>query len=336
MSVARLFNHSLIALVPSSFINLCSGISLLAVRRVVLYFTTRCPSRALMTGKTVVITGANCGIGYQTALDLAYRDARVILACRDLKKGQHAAKRIATLSRNEQVVAKKLDLASLESVRTFCSDIKSTEAKLDVLINNAGVMNCPYALTEDGLETHMAVNHFSNVLLTNLLKEHLEKSESSRVVFVSSSLLKYGTVDFDKLHTKEWHARGKSYADSKLLNILYAREFQKRANDNGKITVYSVSPGMVVTRLGRHTLLFNRFFQIFGFPVFVLLYSLYTLLIKTAREGSQTVIYCSVAPEVEGKGGLYRNFTKIPWFDKANDEALATKVYDFSQKAVGL
>jgi len=314
-----------------------TGISILAVRRVMLYFTARCPSRALLTGKTVIVTGANCGIGYQTALELARREARVILACRDLTKAQAAAKSISSLSRNEQVFAKKLDLASFASVRAFCKDVKISETKLDVLVNNAAVLNCPYALTEDGLETHMSVNHFGNVLLTDLLRDLLEKSESSRVVFVTSSLLKFGSVDFETVNSKEQYAKKKSYHNSKLWNMLYARELQNRVAANGNISVFCVSPGMVVTKLGRNSFLFNRYFQIFAFPVFVLLYSLYTLLVKTAKEGCQTIVHCAIAPEVEGQvDGYYRNFTKHPWFDNAKDLELAKKVYDYSAKVTGI
>ncbi|XP_045169147.2 retinol dehydrogenase 12-like [Mercenaria mercenaria] len=310
-----------------------AGVTLLAVRRAVLYIRTRCPSRVLMLGKTVIVTGANCGIGYETALDLAGRKARVILACRDLSKAQSAATKISKITGNTEVLAKKLDLASLKSVREFCSDVNANEQKLDVLINNAGVMNCPYSVTEDGFENHLAVNHFGNFLLTNLLKDLLYKAEDSRVVFVSSALHKYGKVKLENLNSEENYKQGKPYGDSKLMNLLFAREFHKRFANDGKICVYSMHPGMVRTRLGRHTILFNRYFQIFGFPVYALLYSLYFLLIKSAREGCQTVVYCAVAPELQGQSdGYYGNFKKEPWSKPASDLDLAKKVWEISEK----
>lgn len=306
---------------------------MLAVRRAVLYFRTRCPSNALMLGKTVIITGANCGIGYETALDLARRKARVILACRDLTKGQTAATRISSITGNSDVLAKKLDLASLKSVREFCSEISASEAKLDVLINNAGVMNCPFSVTEDGLENHMAVNHFGNFLLTNLLKDLLCKAENSRVVFVSSALHKYGKVTLEGMNSKENYTKGKPYAESKLMNLLFAREFHNRFGTDGNISVYSMHPGMVKTQLGRHVLMFNRYFQIFCFPIYAVLYSFYFLLIKSAREGCQTVIYCAVAPELEGlSDGYYGNFKKEPWSKPTCDLDLAKQVWDISEK----
>ncbi|KAL4237789.1 hypothetical protein ACF0H5_002501 [Mactra antiquata] len=314
-----------------------AGVTILAVRRTFLYFRTKCPCRSLMTGKTVIITGANCGIGYETALDLAARQARVILACRDLQKGEKAASRITKSTGNSDVFARKLDLASFQSVRDFCADIKNTEKKLDVLINNAGVMNCPYYLTEDGLENHLAVNHFGNFLLTQLLVDMLYKSDDGRVVFVSSSLHKYGKVRLENMNSLQNYKSGKPYGDSKLMNLLYAREFHNRYCKNGKINVYSMHPGMVRTKLGRYSILFNRYFQILGFPLYALLYSLYFLLVKSAKEGCQTVIYCAVAPELQGQSdGYYGKFKKEPWSKQASDLELAKQVWDISEKTTGL
>ena len=286
-----------------------------------------------MLGKTVIVTGANCGIGYETALDLAGRKARVILACRDLNKGQTAATRISKITGNTDVSAKKLDLSSLKSVREFCNDVTKTESKLDVLINNAGVMNCPFSLTEDGFENHLAVNHFGNFLLTNLLKDLLCKSDSGRVVFVSSSLHKYGKVNLEILNSEENYKQGKPYANSKLMNILFAREFHNRFGKDGKISVYTMHPGIVRTRLGRYTILFNRYFQILCFPLYAVLYSLYFLLIKSAREGCQTVVYCAVAPELQGQSDCYYGyFKKEPWRIPATDLDLAKKVWKISEE----
>ncbi|XP_052768645.1 retinol dehydrogenase 12-like [Mya arenaria] len=314
-----------------------AGVTVLAVRRVLLFWKATCPSRSLMLGKTVVVTGANCGIGFETALELAHRKAHVILACRDLTKGQNAAKLISRKTGNQEVEAKQLDLSSFKSVRTFCADLNANLPKLDVLVNNAGVMNIPYSLTEDGLETHMSVNHFGNVLLSMQLLELLEKSASGRIVFVSSSLHKYGQVDLHNYNTEEAYKTQKPYASSKLMNLLLARELHQRVSENGKISVYSMHPGMVRTQLGRHSFMFNKYFKVLCFPLHAILYCLYVLLVKTAREGCQTVIYCALAPELEGcSDGYYGNFEKQSWSPKANDLDLAKKVYDLSLKVTGL
>ena len=282
-----------------------------------------------MTGKTVVVTGANCGIGYETALELACRNARVILGCRDIKKAQHAADKIIRKTGNQDVEAKHLDLASFTSIRKFCNELNSNLSQLDVLINNAGVMKAPYQLTEDGLETHMAVNHYGNVLLTTLLQDLMRKPDSSRVVFVSSALHKYGTVDLDNCNTEEFYNKGKQYGSSKLMNLLYVRILSEKYAADSRISVYTLSPGMVRTRLGRHSVVFNKYFQIFCFPLYAVLYSLYVLLVKTAREGCQTVVYCAVAPELQGTTGCYySNCRQEAWSAAAQDKVLARTVYD--------
>ena len=307
------------------------------MRRAVLYFTTRCPSRSLLTGKTVIVTGANCGIGYQTALDLAGRNAKVILACRDPAKAEYAANCIKSSTGNQDVLVKELDLASMKSVREFCADVAKNEEKVDVLINNAGVMKCPFFLTEDGFENHMAVNHFGSFLLTNLLKDTLYKSACSRVIFVSSSLHRFGTVNFETLNTEEGYKNGKPYNDSKLMNLLFARELHSRFAKDGKMCVYSVHPGMVVTKLARYSILGNKYFAIFAFPLYLVLQILYRLLVKTAREGCQTVVYCTVAPELEGESdGYYGNMRKELWSEPACDHDLAKKVWEVSAKLTKL
>lgn len=288
-----------------------------------------------MLGKTVIVTGANCGIGYETALELARRKARVILACRDPGKAQIAANKITQITGNTNVLVRKLDLASLNSVREFCIDICASEEKLDVLINNAGVMNCPYSLTGDGIEEHLAVNHYGNFLLTNLLKDLIYRAENGRVVFVSSSLHKYGQVRLEGYKGEYDYNQSKPYSDSKLMNILVARVFAKR---NPSLNVYTVHPGMVRTNLARHTVFFNKYFQIFCFPLYACLYSLYNLVIKSAREGCQSVVYCAIAPELQGESDVYfsSNFEKEQWSRPASDLDLAENVWSNSEKLTNL
>ena len=319
-------------------IGICvAGVTLLAVRRAVLYVRAKCPSNAMMNGKVVVITGANCGIGYTTALELARRQARVIMACRDMDKAEKAAKTIRGKTGNSDVVVKKLDLASLKSVREFCKEINEAEQRVDVLINNAGVMRCPYMVTEDGFENHMAVNHFGNFLLTNLLKDSLYRAPSSRVIFVSSSLHRFGKLDLEDLNSEAEYKKGKPYNNSKLMNLLFARELHKRYANDGKLCVYSLSPGMVRTSLGRHSIFFNKYFQILCFPIVVLLYPLWWTLVKTATEGCQTVVYCVVAPELEGVSDCYyTNCAKTLWSGPASDMEMAGKVWEVSARMCGL
>lgn len=145
-----------------------------------------CHSKARLDGKTVIITGANTGIGKETALDLAKRGARVILACRDLNKSLQAADEIRKKTGNGNVFVKLLDLASLESVRQFAKEINAQEDRIDILINNAGIMACPKWKTKDGFETQFGVNHLGHFLLTNLLLDKIKQTGKARIVNVSS------------------------------------------------------------------------------------------------------------------------------------------------------
>ncbi|KAL3874563.1 hypothetical protein ACJMK2_037553 [Sinanodonta woodiana] len=300
--------------------------AILLLRRLVLY-GSRCQSKALMVGKTVIITGANCGIGKATALDLARRQARVILACRNEESAQSAVKDIRRYTSNGELVVKKLDLASLKSVRTFCEDIAKEESRVDVLINNAGVANCPYTKTEDGLETHLAVNHVGNFLLTNLLLDKLKSSKPSRIVFVSSSLHKYGRVNFEEMNSHEQYKKGKPYADTKLANVLFARELHDRLEGSG-VCVYTVHPGIVRTSLGRY--------MIPGW-LYTLFCPLFLMVAQTPTEGSQTVIYCAVAPELEDvSGNYYGKCKQEPWSHAASDEGTRKKIWEWSEKLAGL
>ena len=164
----------------------------------------RCQSKRSLKGKTVVITGANTGIGKETAVDLAARGARVIIGCRNLEKGKEAIKEIQERSGNQNVFLEELDLASLGSVRSFADKILNSEPRLDILINKAGVLQlgCPYQKTEDGFEMQFGVNHLGHFLLTLLLLDRIKRSQPSRVINVSSDGHRSGSgkIKFDDIH----------------------------------------------------------------------------------------------------------------------------------------
>ena len=159
----------------------------------------KCPSKARIDGKTVIITGGNTGIGKATAILLAERGGRIILACRNVQKGNSAVQEIKGKTGNESVFCKSLDLASMASIRKFSEDILETEDKIDMLLLNAGVMIPPYQLTEDGFELQFGVNHLGHFLLTHLLLNRLKTSAPSRVVVVSSLAHMIGTIDYDDM-----------------------------------------------------------------------------------------------------------------------------------------
>ena len=287
----------------------------------------RCYSTKRLDGKTVVITGANTGIGKETAVDLAKRGARVIIGCRNLEKGKEALKDIQERSGSKDVFLEKIDLASLDSVRKFADSILKSETRLDILINNAGVMACDYQKTEDGFEMQFGTNHLGHFLLTMLLLDLLKKSGPSRIINVSSLGHAWGSgkINFDDIHWEKSYSPYLAYYNSKLANVLFTRELSKRL-EGSHVTVNTVHPGGVRTELVRHTILSRAIFPV------VLWY-----VSKSPEEGAQTSIYCAVAEEMEGVSGKYLADCAITEPCKgAQDDDAARKLWDLSLKMVGL
>ena len=210
-----------------------------------------CYSKASLEDKTVVITGANTGIGLETAVDMAQRGAKVILACRSPEKGKAAVQVVKERSKNEAVVFSQLDLASLQSVRDFATSILNQEPRIDILINNAGVMVPPYTKTEDGFELQFGVNHLAHFLLTNLLLDRLKEAPAARIVNVSSEAHKQGTINFDDLQLEKSYSRFGGYSQSKLANILFTRSLAQRLKDTN-VTAYALCPGPTNTGFAQH------------------------------------------------------------------------------------
>nr|XP_056707201.1 retinol dehydrogenase 12 [Euleptes europaea] len=251
-----------------------------------------CKSTVKLNGKVAVITGANVGIGKETAKDLARRGARVILACRDMVKGEAAACEIQTSTGNQQVIARKLDLADTKSIREFAEDFLKEEKELHILINNAGVMMCPYSKTADGFEMQLGVNHLGHFLLTFLLLERLKQSAPARIVNVSSLAHLVGKIRFYDLQSEKSYNGALAYCQSKLANVLFTRELARRLQGIG-VTVNAVHPGTVSTELTRHMSIPHIIAR--KLPLFT----------KTPQEGSQTSVYCAVAEELELVSGKY-------------------------------
>ncbi len=287
-----------------------------------------CRSRDPLTGKTVIITGANSGIGREAAIDLARRDAKVIIACRTKNVSEKAAKDIRQCTKKGILVVKELDLGSLQSVRDFCTDILKTEPRVDILINNAGIYQCPFAKTEEGHEMQFGVNHLGHFLLTNILLDKLKDSAPSRIIIVSSGLHALAHLDFDNLNAEKGYNKRNAYNVSKLANNLFARELSRRLEKTG-VNVYCLSPGMARTNLGRHV----PSAKLLKF----ILWPLAWLLVKSARQGSQTVIYCAVSQEIKNESGkYYADCREKAWSPISLDEELALRMWKVSEKMTGL
>lgn len=295
------------------------------------------PSQA---GKRALVTGANSGIGYHTALELARKGATVILACRNPKKGEEALKRLKTAVPGAQAELVELDVSSLKSVRSFGAAFAARGAALDLLINNAGIM-APLSrkTSPDGFEIQMATNHFGHFLLTSLLLPSLKRAPAPRVITVASIAHRRGRIDFDDLQSERSYSPFASYARTKLANLLFAFELQRRADRAGsKILSVAAHPGVARTSIienglggGRKTLL-TRLIGLFS--------SLYT---HSEEQGALPTLYAATMPDA-APGGYYgpdgfREMTGFPvrvdCMPQAKDPAAAARLWDISEKLTG-
>jgi NAD(P)-dependent dehydrogenase (short-subunit alcohol dehydrogenase family) len=203
------------------------------------------------SGRTAVVTGANSGLGLVTARELARKGANVILACRNVDKGAAAARECETLSAPDASVhVEELDLASLDSVRAFADRFRSSHDGLDLLINNAGVMATPRRYTADGFELQFGTNHLGHFALTGLLIGELEGRDDARVVTLSSGAHRIGRIAFDNLGGERHYFRWRAYGQSKLANLLFALELDRRLRAAGSsIKSLSAHPGYAATNL---------------------------------------------------------------------------------------
>lgn len=193
-------------------------------------------------GRIVIITGANSGIGKETAIDLAKRGGKIYIACRDEKRGEDALKEIKEKSESDNVHFLKLDLASMESIREFSRKFHELETNLHILINNAGVMACPKELTKDGFEMHFGTNHLGHFLLTSLLLDIMKVSAPARIINVASLFYIVGKIRRDDLFGEKFYFRWFAYASSKLANILFTRELADRLKGT-RVTANVLHPG---------------------------------------------------------------------------------------------
>ena len=205
------------------------------------------------TGRVAVITGANTGLGYETALALASHGAHVVLAVRNLDKGKDAISRIVSQSPQADVALQELDLTSLESVRSAARQLRADHDRIDLLINNAGVMWTPKSTTKDGFELQFGTNHLGHYAFTGLLLDRLLPVAGSRIVTVSSLGHRIrADIHFDDLQWEHGYNRVSAYGQSKLANLLFTYELQRRLAPLGATIAVAAHPGGSNTELVRH------------------------------------------------------------------------------------
>jgi NAD(P)-dependent dehydrogenase (short-subunit alcohol dehydrogenase family) len=285
-----------------------------------------------LTGRHAIVTGANTGIGLETTRVLALRGCDVTMACRDLEKAGSARQSI--LSENggsitpEQLHVRELDLASLDSVRDFATGTLASDRPLHLLINNAGVMLPDRRTTRDGFEAHFGINHLGHFLLTRLLEPRLRESAPARVAMVSSSAMQFAALT-PELEDLDWKTRKwsgwRAYGSSKLMNLLFANEFNRRLEGDG-IVANTLHPGIVKTELGRDQSWPMKIFGLLMWPV-----------MKEVDRGAATTLLVATSPEYAERGGEYLEDCAPARTPKSGDDRrLAADLWKRSQQLVGL
>ena len=295
------------------------------------------PSQA---GKLALVTGANSGIGYHTALELARKGASVILACRNPKKGEDALKRLRTAAPGAKAELVSLDLSDLKSVRAFGSAFADRDVALDLLVNNAGIMAPLTRKTSpDGFEIQLATNHLGHFLLTSLLLPSLRRAPAPRVVTVASIAHRRGKIKFDDLQSERSYSPFASYAQTKLANLLFAFELQRRVDKAGvKLASIAAHPGVAMTSIivngigGGASNVVTRAINFFS-PLYM----------HSEEQGALPTLYAATMPDA-APGGYYgpdgfREMTGFPMRvdckPQAKDLASAARLWEISEKLTG-
>ena len=291
-----------------------------------------------LSGKTILVTGGNSGLGYESVKAFALKGAEVILASRSIEKGEEAKAAILKDVPGGNIKVMQLDLGDLDSVRNFASAFKQSYQKLDVLLNNAGIMMTPYATTKDGFEGQLGTNHLGHFALTGLLMETVLLTKGSRIVNVSSGAHKSGKMDFSNLQFENGrdYSPMKAYGRSKLSNLLFTYELQRKLEAAKKDTMAAAAhPGVAMTNLARH--LEGKF-------LFKILTPLFKMMAQDPAMGALPQIRASVDPAV--KGGEYygpdgkREYkgypVVVPSNEASHNQEDAARLWEESEKLTGV
>lgn len=284
-------------------------------------------------GRTMMVTGANTGIGWDTARVLAGRGARVLLGCRDESKAVEAMERITAIHPNADLKWIPLDLASLASV-TSAAEVVRQESRLDVLINNAGVMIPPRTETADGFELQFGVNHLGHFALTGQVLPMLKDRDGARIVNVSSLAHRNGRIDYDDLRAEQHYDRMKRYQMSKFANILFTLELQRRLEASGSPAISVAShPGVSSTELGRYAP-----------PMMSLLFLPLALFMSSSADGALPSLMAATSTDVSGGdyfgpagfAEMRYSARKVDVIPHAKDESDARRLWEVSTELTGI
>lgn len=284
--------------------------------------TSQC---VMMKNKTCLITGANAGIGFETAINLSRQGAKTILVCRSEEKARDAVEKIRRQVPEAKTNYLLADLSSQAQIRQLAEKALTHHDRIDVLINNAGSWFSEFQLTEDGVERQWAINHLSPFLLTHLLLPALRKSPDPRIINVSSDSHFHGKIHFEDVNLQNNYHGLRAYAQSKLANVLFTFEFERRKNF--PVTVNAVQPGLVKTDIGlKNTISFHG-----------LMWKLRRLTGVSPEKGAATSVYLASSEEVTGVSGEYWDKCKPKTASKnANNQEDAAKLWQLSERMCGI
>jgi NAD(P)-dependent dehydrogenase (short-subunit alcohol dehydrogenase family) len=286
-------------------------------------------------GKIAIVTGANTGLGYETALVLAKKEMKVILACKSLERAEKAKHRILRKLPHANLEIMIIDLSSLSSVRRFAKSFLSRHSQLDLLINNAGILIPPYSRTENGFESQMGVNYFGHFLLTGLLFDVITKTPGSRIVSVASNAHIKGTINFDDLHWEKRYSPLAAYRQSKLACLMFAYELQRRLEKAGFETLsVAAHPGLSITDILRKV---PKWLLFISQPVTA-------LFTHSPAKGALPILNAAIGPDVKG-GEYYGPQGRNEWKGDpglagstplSNDKEVARRLWEVSEKLTGI
>jgi len=283
------------------------------------------PENGGMEGKVVLITGGTSGIGRAAATALAAMGAEVVVSGRSRERGESAVEEIRDTSGNEKVSLMLADLAVQAEVRGLAEEFRDRYDRLDVLVNNAGIIQSKRTQTPDGIELTLAVNHLAPFLLTNLLLDLLKESAPSRIVTVSSEARRGAQIDFDDLQSERRYRAFKVYGMTKLANILFTYELAERLERTG-VVANCLHPGGVNTNFGNN----NRSFG-------TLIFRAFKPFMRTPEQGADTVVYLAVSPEAGKMTGRYLTDRKVvSTFQDPHDEVMQKRLWEISEELTNL
>ncbi len=281
--------------------------------------------------RVIVITGATSGLGKEATRVLANKGAKIIMAVRNVKKGLDVVNEISKINDRSDIIVKELDLASLKSVHRFADEMRREYKQIDTLINNAGIMMCPFSKTDDNFEIQMGTNHLGHFALTGLLMPLIKKGNNARIVVTSSIAHKFGNINFSDINwEKRKYKTNRAYGDSKIANLYFAYELSRKLksqNQNIKVTISH--PGWTKTELQRHTNLSGLLNNIFA---------------QHVNMGTQPTLRAATDPTAES-GDFYgpaKHFemhghpVKVKSNKLSHDKEACSRLWDISEQLTGI